>query len=260
VRADVHHWDAVMRTWQRTRPQRLWRQHSDIVTEAMLERWLPHTRIERLLKTDLFDEAVHTGLCPMLARRARQVIGIDLSTRVAKAAGRPLALASDVTSLPFCDGIFDVVVSNSTLDHFDSTDQIRVALDEIHRVIRPGGVLVLTLDNLSNPLIALRNRLPPHWIRRIGLVPYQVGATLGPQAVARMLDEVGFDLEQEDTLIHCPRFLAVALLRMVEARRLRTVDQYLLRGLMAFERLKAWPTRFCTGHYVAVRAVRRRML
>ncbi len=63
-------------------------------------------------------------------------------------------------TLPFPDGAFDRVFSNSTLDHFDSRDDIREALRELARVLHPEGELLLTLDNLANPVVRLRNALP----------------------------------------------------------------------------------------------------
>jgi len=55
---------------------------------------------------------------------------------------------------------FDTVLSNSTLDHFDGAAQIRVSLAEPARVLRPGGRLLVTLDNPANPLLALSKALP----------------------------------------------------------------------------------------------------
>src|SRR5204863_8026948 len=66
----------------------------------------------------------------------------------------------DVRALPFADGSFDVVVSTSTLDHFQARADIDTALRELHRVLASDGLAVVTLDNPWNPLVALRNALP----------------------------------------------------------------------------------------------------
>ena len=50
-------WDAMAAVWLERPPDGLWRRHSDAVNWGLLERWLP-PRLERVLKTDLFDEAV----------------------------------------------------------------------------------------------------------------------------------------------------------------------------------------------------------
>jgi ubiquinone/menaquinone biosynthesis C-methylase UbiE len=68
--------------------------------------------------------------------------------------------AADVRHLPFPDGTFDAVCSDSTLDHFDSAADIADALAEIRRALRRGGALLVTLDNGMNPLVAVRNAMP----------------------------------------------------------------------------------------------------
>ena len=55
-----------------------------------------------------------------------------------------------------------------------------------------GGTLLITLDNGRNPLVALRNLLPFSLLRRLGLVPYYVGPTLGPTQLIDYLRAAGF--------------------------------------------------------------------
>ena len=86
---------------------------------------------------------------------------------------------------------FDVVVSNSTLDHFETRDEILTSLRGFHRILRPGGRLLLTMDNLANPAVALRNALPYALLRRSKLVAYPIGATAGPGRLRRMLKDAG---------------------------------------------------------------------
>jgi SAM-dependent methyltransferase len=56
------------------------------------------------------------------------------------------ALAADVTSLPFADQTFDAAVLGEVLEHVEDD---RAALVEIARVLRPGGVLTLSVP--ANP-------------------------------------------------------------------------------------------------------------
>jgi len=258
---DVRYWDEIIKVWREAPPQALWRAHSDAVNRALFSRWLPHGRVRRLLKTDLFDEAVSDGLYPLLASRARLVVGIDVSQltlQVALARHTDLlAAGSDVRYLPFADDTFDVVVSNSTLDHFETRSQIAVGLRELGRVLRPGGELLLTLDNLANPLVALRNALPFRQLNRLGLVPYYVGATVGPGGLRRLLDRAGLGLREVDATVHCPRVLAVALAHLLERRAAPGIQRGFLGVLMAFEHLARWPTRYVTGLFVAARATKR---
>jgi SAM-dependent methyltransferase len=254
--AGSHYWSEIAGTWQHGRDQ-TWRAHSDAVNAALCRRWLSVGAAKRLLKTDLFDEAVAAGVVPALADRADGIYAIDTSEKtVGLARGRYPAVrgtSCDVRSLPFADAAFDAIVSNSTLDHFANAGDISTALAELHRVLSPGGRLVLTLDNAANPVIAVRNALPFQWLSRLRLVPYFVGATLGPTMTATVLERVGFHVVEVTAIVHCPRVLAVPLARLAERAGARW-PRRLLRALASLEHAERWPTRFRTGHFVAVLA------
>ena len=87
----------------------------------------------------------------LLARHAAQVTGVDLSTQAidhARAAYATLAnarfIAASCTAIPVEAASFDVVVSFETLEHIDLQAAF---LDEVARVLAPGGVLVLSCPN-----------------------------------------------------------------------------------------------------------------
>lgn len=257
-------WDAVAEVWQRAPAQTLWRRHSDSVNSRLVERWLP-AGTSATLKTDLWDEAMGAGLYPAIAARSDRVVGVDVSRSiVAAAAERYPTLdvrVAHVHQLPFEDGSFDAVVSNSTLDHFDDAAEIDRSIVELARVLQPGGTLVLTLDNPANPIVALGKLLPREalnriWLRwadassRIGLLPYHVGATYGRSRLCSVLRTAGFAVEDTTAIVHAPRPVAVMVgQRLARGRRF-------LRVLSAFEQLERAPTRFLTGNFVAVRARR----
>jgi SAM-dependent methyltransferase len=255
------HWDEVAEHWRDMRPQRLWRQHADAVNVDLVERWLHRVQASRLLKTDLFDEAATGGLYPSLQSRARLVVGMDLSEVTARVAwshaeGMRVACA-DARSLPFADGVFDVVVSNSTLDHFRTRQELIASMLELSRVTRPGGALILTLDNRGNPVVAFRNAMPFNWMRGLGIVPYYVGVTCGPRALKTLLEETRWELREMDAILHCPRFLAVRASQLFDRTSAETQRRF-LAWLARFERLARWPTRYLTGYFVAALAVRKR--
>lgn len=261
VNTDARYWDRVAETWHAEGRHALWRRHSDAVNRALVAGWLPEAPVDRLLKTDLFDEVVTDGLAAQLGRRARRVVGIDVSPVVARLAAERHpgldARAADVRSLPFGDGDFDAVVSLSTLDHFDAAEEVEAALRELARVLRPGGNLVLTMDNLSNPVIRLRNSLPRRWLQRTGLVPYYVGVTYGPRALRAAVTRAGFEVEEMTATVHCPRVLAVAVSAWLDRVAPEAWKDAWARLLARLERLGRLPTRYVSGHFIAVRARRR---
>jgi len=89
-----------------------------------------------------------------LALRGHRVTGSDLSTaavRRARAEARnrgvrlPITTA-DMRRLPFADAAFDVVVcADNALPHLLDEQQLSTAMREMHRVLRPGGLLVATI-------------------------------------------------------------------------------------------------------------------
>lgn len=101
----------------------------------------------------LLDIGTGPGGIPLkIARRraAWQVVGIDLSTNMVRAArcaaasehleGRVTFLVADGCRLPFPDHSFDVVISNSVLHHL----RVPTALfREMERIACPGGIILM---------------------------------------------------------------------------------------------------------------------
>jgi SAM-dependent methyltransferase len=237
----------------------LWRRHADRVNGALIARWLPRNLPGRVLKTDLYDEAMGDGLCSQLAQPGSEVVGIDVSTPVVESARRRhprlTVLTADVRRLPFASGTFDAILSNSTLDHFPSEGDLAAALGELARVLRPGGRLVVTLDNPSNPVIALRGLLPQSCLRRGGLIPYYMGATVSQRRLRALLSRLGLDVLNETAILHCPRIFAIPVSRWF-SRRGDAMQRRFLHALERFETLGRCGSRYWTGHFVAAMAAK----
>lgn len=257
--ARENYWGSVCRAWQRNR-QRLWRRHSDAVNCALLKQWLSADGLDSVLKTDLFDEMSGDGLFPVLDVMTRRVVGIDISTAILEKARlrypEICCVAADVLHLPFAEASFDCIVSNSTLDHFESSEAIAESLAELHRVLRRGGQMILTMDNRANPIVALRNGLPFRFLNRLGITPYYVGVTCTAGELRRLLEKTGFAVEEDTTVMHCPRVFAVALAGLFDKFAPSALHRCFLRILMSFECLRRLPTERFTGYFVAVRATK----
>jgi SAM-dependent methyltransferase len=254
------HWETTAEEWQQEHRQVLWRQHSDAVNLALVQSWWPSEPVGNVLKTDLFDEAFGEGLFPFMRLNAKSVNGIDISAAIASSVQRKCpelqSTVADVRQLPFGNDQFDLIISNSTLDHFQTAGEISLAVGELYRVLRPGGQMVLTLDNLRNPLIALRHALPFRLLNTLGLVPYFAGSTFGPWGLHRVVDQAGFRVIDTASVMHCPRVVAVAIAGLLQRYAKRPAQKRFLHGLMAFEKLSRLPTHSFTGHFVAVRVVK----
>jgi len=250
-------WEAILGNLPPEATNALWREYSDALTARLLEDWIGPRRFGRVLKTDAYDETLGRGAVQPLAGRADALILMDWSVLALRraSAGRSgvRAVACDVRALPFAAESFDLIFSASTLDHLPGPADIEDALRALGRALRAGGRLILTLDNPSNPVVRLRNALPPTWLRRLRLTPYPVGATLGAAQIARLLERAGLKPVRWDFLCHCPRLPAVNLCRLAGNNRFAG---RLVRALLAFEQLRHWPTRRLTGYYTAVEALK----
>ena len=255
-----HYWDSVSENFVSEAQQSLWRIHSDQINISLLEDWLNNRRIAEVLKTDLFDEAVSQGLYPFLCEHADVVHGIDVSPESVERAKNRFpeltATTADVRDLPFDNERFNLIVSNSTLDHFYSKDEIDVGLQELFRVLKKGGELFISLDNLQNPIVGLRSILPYRLLKSLHLVPYFVGKTHGRRGLTKALERAGFSVLETRAILHCPRVLAVAVAGFLQKKISNKYQRRFLAFLAGFECLARLPTRFFTGHFVAVHAVK----
>lgn len=100
----------------------------------------------------VLDIACGTGYgLSILKAQARYVAGVDVDLGAAKEAGKEcggncFVLLADGTQLPFDDESFDVVTSFETLEHLH---QRCLFLSELKRVLKPGGLLVLSTPNAN---------------------------------------------------------------------------------------------------------------
>ena len=103
--------------------------------------------------------ATGTGdIAYLLHDTGARVVGLDLTARMVELARakrpdgqRPAWLVGDMAALPFPANAFDLVTTGYGLRN---VPDLALALDEIVRVLRPGGELLsLDFDRPSNPLV-----------------------------------------------------------------------------------------------------------
>ncbi len=82
---------------------------------------------------DLSEKAIN--LVKNEAERRRQKIHVNIG---------------DIKNLPYKSEIFDCILSYHTIYHTD-TKGIDIVLDEIYRILKPGGEIFITLNSKDNP-------------------------------------------------------------------------------------------------------------
>jgi SAM-dependent methyltransferase len=229
----------------------------------LLDRWADITDSKRILKTDLFAEALEPSrafLWDLLKANGR-VIGIDISaeaTTRAKAEAvyhaprSPLQCVScDVRQLPFASDTFDLIVSDSTLDHFHHKHEIAIALSELSRVLSPGGTLIITMDNKGNftePLFRL-------WLS-LRLHPFFIGKTYSVGELKQALANAGLAVVETTAIIHNPRFFARRMVPIIRKAVPVRFDRSIKRCLAFLDSLENRKTKYLTGQFIAAKAVK----
>jgi SAM-dependent methyltransferase len=139
-----------------------------------------------------------------------RLVGIDRDAarlRVAAGAGVAARLAgADLACLPFADGSFDKVLCSEVLEH--AADD-RAALRELHRVLRPGGVLAVSVPHANFPWAW--DPINRAW-RALGGRPLRGAQPAGiwslhrrlywPEDLARRAEAAGFAVERLATATH----------------------------------------------------------
>jgi ubiquinone/menaquinone biosynthesis C-methylase UbiE len=121
-------------------------------------------------------------------RRGAQAVSIDLA-RHKMLYGRtlrhsPALIECDALRLPFADAGFDALLSVCAIEHFEDG---ATALDEMARVLKPGGELFMSADVLS------RSREWPK-LREAHCAKYHVRHTYTHESLAKLLAERGMEL------------------------------------------------------------------
>jgi SAM-dependent methyltransferase len=128
-----HYADGTYRWWHLSRA-------SPELVSALGEGWLPGRGRALDVGCGLGSEAAH------LAAAGWQVAGIDLSqtalARAAAAHGQVAFARADVRWLPFAGHCFDAAVDRGCFHYLAPADRTRYN-DELRRVLRPGGKLLL---------------------------------------------------------------------------------------------------------------------
>ncbi len=135
---------------------------------ALLRRHFGDLRGKRVLKLDLWNEAINTRILHWIREQGAEAFGIDVSGVVAGRARRNASLAAgelhlaqcDIRELPFLAGSFDYVYTMGTIEHIE---EYQLAVSEISRVLRPGGKAIVGVPHKWNVflrplLVALLDR------------------------------------------------------------------------------------------------------
>jgi len=169
-----------------------------------------------ILKTDLYVEAKDFGdnYLPHL-KDGNSFVGMDISFRTVQMARESQKqrlckmefVVADARHLPFKEDAFDAVISDSTLDHLPPK-LLPHAISELARILRNGGKLILSLNNIYN--------IPAAVIRRINYLrnPYWFFAfSTSLRKALSILRRAGFRIRRHDYILPY-HFMEILLLKL----------------------------------------------
>lgn len=166
-----------------------------------LIRWLAAAAGERILDVGCGD-----GFWDhQIARSGAHVVGIDVNDRaLATAQLRNLTNRTefhrmDAEQISFADASFDKAVSFCVIEHFSDDDAV---LGHVARVLKPGGLLVLSADSLSNAEVTDAER-DAHRRR------YAVNTFYTLDVLRAKLDRVGIEIIEHRYILTTPLTLAL---------------------------------------------------
>jgi 2-polyprenyl-3-methyl-5-hydroxy-6-metoxy-1,4-benzoquinol methylase len=103
----------------------------------------------------------------------------------------PRVRTGSVTALPYGDGVFDRALCLDVLEHLSFADQA-TALAELHRVLRPGGELLVSVPNLAHLQSRVQFLLRGRLIRTASELKHPGDRPIGEYI--RLAERAGFTL------------------------------------------------------------------
>jgi len=223
------------------------------VIHALVVRWAKPTLKGTVLKTDLFEEANgEDHILDTLPAWGSSVVGMDHDAHTVAGARRRLGSSalqmtvSDLCAMNFLDESFDLIMSTSTLDHFESRAEFVQALEELVRVVRPGGTMILLLDNPWNPA---------YWPLRLlchRVTSFSLGYTMTLRGFRGELESLGLRTLGTDYAIHNLRMVSTLLFLLLRKLLGGKAEAVIAAFIRLFEMIGTLPTKPLTACFSVV--------
>lgn len=176
---------------------------------ALIQRHLNTLEKHKILKLDLWNEAVNTRIMNWLETQGAETYGLDISHITAYRALSNSSIKyesfrivqADIDCIPFPDNSFDVVYAMGTIEH---NKEYELSLSEIYRVLSPGGKAIIGVPHKWD--IFLR----PVFVGILDLFGkylYSPERSMSANQLKRALQKSGFQIRNRTGLLLMPGFL-----------------------------------------------------
>lgn len=222
---------------------------------SLLKRWGLGDK-GSILFTDLYEAALGDPGFLSGPGPSPEIFGLDISPAICrKAFARQTEsktniriICSDARFLACRGGSFDLVVSPSTFDHFP---EIGEALKECHRILKPGGRLVLALNSGSNPFFKLGVRMAERFKKK----EYQTDYFYRAGQARSQLSRAGFKTGRQTGIMHIPFGVVTVMEWLAKNHAPPMMEKSFLNTFDLLGRLpRPWP--LLTGWWVVTEGIK----
>lgn len=255
------HWNQVSKNLDKLYVHNPYFQYKKGELLRLINQWGKDKINKKILKTDLYEEA--TGRDDFLfdiAKNNPEVYGIDISPEIVKRAinkekNKGLQInfsVQDVRKLEFPNNSFDLIISNSTLDHFPEVD---IAIKELYRVLNNNGTLILTLHNKRNPLLYLLLKITKlfNWHYN-----FYSDSAYSIKETENLMQKFGFKTTDSTTILHLPPLLPSVINKFYKTNNkfLMWFGQKIITFFKFIGEKKTFLNYF-TGYLIAVKGIKK---
>lgn len=179
---------------------------------ALIRRHVGDLHGQRVLKLDLWNEAVNTRILNWIESQGADAHGMDISFVTAsraranadQAEDKLQLLQSDIRDVPYAENTFDFIYTMGTIEH---NDHYIESVHEIHRVLKPGGVAIIGVphkwDLFLRPFFV--------WLLdSLGLYLYAPEKCMSAGQLGEVLENAGLKVRKRTGMLFMPGILRIA--------------------------------------------------
>jgi len=223
----------------------------------LIKKWALTLKGKKILKTDLYEEAFgEDHFLFWLLKQNENTFGMDISYNIAKKAKLRSGefnttfkncIVSDIRNCAFKDDSFDLIISNSTIDNLQSKD-VPSAFRELRRILKPSGILILTLDNIHNPLYRLGYTIE----KILRTNRHYQGSCYSLKTIKRLAQENKLKILDSTAIVHIPTpFNKLAL--FLSKFKTRETEKIIRLSVSLFSKLGNKRINLLTGWFIAAK-------
>lgn len=204
-------WDAVARTMPDyfLAPSTQYYRRCEI---SLIRRCFGTLDGKRVLKLDLWNEAINTRILEWMRSQGAKAYGLDASYVVTSRARKNFKAAEggmhlvqgDIRQIPFESNSFDFVYTVGTIEHID---EYQSSVREIQRVLKVGGKAIIGVPHKWN--IFLRP-LVVKTLEILGKYPFSPEKSFGAEELRRVLEENGLKVRRRTGILASPGIIRMA--------------------------------------------------